>query len=346
MKKECQLYKPLMYGLLVVIVALSLWTISNKNKNKLQDQLLNKDNDKLDSVEKFINPSYTIKKAFKNYSNHNKVVLKGQCKQEYYTNDILSEKDRNLIQNIVNYILADVSKQLDNRVNINNDGVYNFKEINKVLIESNLLGKRYIVDTFIYDIKNYYSIRILLDFVVIRKDVYVNYVGLYEGSNNNVMNRFDSISGAGVGILYSTDQFQENWVTLFNKSYAGFKLFGVDGTTLESSDLDPETNNLHKLGINSLGKMILPTYVDNDKTVKPYSDEFCKKQKVNWDWTSANIPKIVPPNCALHNSATIAQANIPYYSPSIFDETQTYNNKKSNNSWLFRPERGNINTGF
>ena len=351
MKKcDINISNTLMYGLLLVIAMLLVWTfVNNKNNNDNKSAGNPLLESKKSELEMFVNPSYSIQKALKSYSNYNKVVLKGQCKLDYYSNDILTEEQRVIIQNVVKYILQDVSNissENNKDFNINNNGIYNFKEINRVLLETNLLGKRYIVDTFIYDIKHFHSVRILLDFVIIRDDVYLNNIQLYGGSNNNVINRFDSISGAGVGILYSTDQFQENWITMMNKSYAGYKLYGVDGSTLESSNLDPVNNNLHKLNINSHGKLILPTYIDNDKTVKPYSDEFCVKQKVNWDWTSANIPINVPPNCSLHNSATIAQANIPYYTPSIFDETQIYNNKPLDGAWLFSKNRDPMVNGL
>jgi len=347
---KCNSSKTIMYGLLFIIAMLLVWTfVNNKNKNynkSMENPLLESKKSKL---EKFINPSYDINKALNSYSNYNKVVLKGQCKFDYYSNDILSEDQREVIQNIVKYILQDVSTISSNsnsNFNINNNGIYNFKEINRVLLETNLIGKRYIVDTFIYDIIHFHSVRIILDFVIIREDVYLNSVKLYKGSNNNIINRFDNISSAGVGILYSTDQFQENWITIMNNSYAGYKLYGVDDSTLDGSDLDPDNNNLHKLNINSYGKLILPTYIDSDKTVKPYSDEFCVKQKVNWDWTSANIPKNAPPNCTLHNSATIAQANIPFYTPSIFDQSQIYNNKPPENAWLFSKYRDPMVNGL
>ena len=347
--KKCNISNTIMYGLLLVIAMLLVWTfVNDKNKNDKSagNPLLES---KKSELEKFVNPSYSIRKALKSYSNYNKVVLKGQCKQDYYSNDILTEDQKKLIQNVVKFILQDVSNissENNEDFNINNNGIYNFKEINRVLVETNLLGKRYIVDTFIYDVKHFHSVRIMLDFVIIGDDVYLNNVQLYDGANNNVMNRFDSISNAGVGILYSTDQFQENWVTMMNKSYAGYKLFGVDGSTLERSDLDPVNNNLHKLDINSHGKLILPTYIDNDKTVKPLSPEFCKAQEVDWDQTGANKPRHIPPNCALHNSATIAQANIPYYTPSIFDQTQTYNNKELNDGWMFSRNRDPMVNGI
>jgi hypothetical protein len=345
--KKCNVANTIMYSLLIVIVGLLLWTFT-KNKSQLSPNPSRSESKQV-QLEKFVNPLYNIRQGLKNYSNYNKVVLKGQCKQDYYSNDILTEDQKKLIQNVVKYILQDVSNissENNDNFNINNNGIYNFKEINRVLVETNLMGKRYIVDTFVYDIKHFHSVRIMLDFVIIGDDVYLNNVQLYDGANNNLMNRFDSISGAGVGILYSTDQFQENWVTMMNNSYAKYKLFGVDGSTLESSDLDPVNNNLHKLDINSHGKLILPTYIDNDKTVKPLSPEFCKAQEVDWDQTGANKPRNVPPNCALHNSATIAQANVPYYTPSIFDQTQTYNNKEMNDGWMFTRNRDPMVNGL
>ena len=86
--------------------------------------------------------------------------------------------------------------------------------------------------------------------------------------------------------------------------------------------------------------MILPTAIDSNKTVQPESALFCKAQEINWDNTGANIPIQRPPKCALHNTATIEQPTIPYYTPALFDSSKLYKGQEDlNNAWLFKKYR-------
>ena len=51
---------------------------------------------------------------------------------------------------------------------------------------------RYVVQTNIYDQKNYFNIKIVVDIVVIQGVIYINYVGLNPGSNTTLLNRLRS----------------------------------------------------------------------------------------------------------------------------------------------------------
>jgi hypothetical protein len=334
-----------LFAIIIIIFIYNIITLHNNNNNKnIKEDLIE---DLNENVEKFINPLYDISTLLRNYSNYDKVVLNGKCKQEYYTSDILTEEQKSSIQKIVKFILSDISdKSTNNSCNINNNGIYNFKEINTVLIQQNLLGTRQVIDTFIYDIKNFHSVRIIVDVVTIGNDLYLNHIGLFEGSNYNILNRYDTIKN-GTSILYSKDQFVTSGISMLNKTYnPNYALYGIDSSKLDRSNVNDYLSfkNVNKLGIDSFGKLLLPTYIDTDKTVKPQSSEFCKAQSVDWDWTSANKALNIPPNCQLHNSASFAQANTPFYTPSIFDHTSIYKNNSLDNAWLFYPERGNIPT--
>jgi hypothetical protein len=315
------------YFFIIIIIMIIYNYVYNNNNNSVSSILSSCKNTNIkQTIESFVNPQYELYDVFRNYSSNNKVILNGNCKQEYFTNDILSEKDKESIQKITQFILQDISNLNQNRrFNINNNGVYNFKEINKVLIETNLMGKRYVIDTFVYDVRNFYSIRILIDYVIIEKNVFFNSIRLYDGANNNIINRYDTVINR-IGVLNDTNQFTENWLSYLDKTYSDkYTLYGTEDNTIEYSKLTQEIHNIKKLGIDSYGKLLLPTYIDNNKTIKPTSSLFCKAQEIFWDWTSAYKPsKNVPSNCLLHNSATIAQANIPYYTPSTFAHTNIH----------------------
>ena len=332
---KCELKNSLIPLLFVVIGALFLFNVLNSKNNKDIVKALNdsEKEQKTDKIEKFVNPIYGLRKILREYSSYDKLTLKGSCKQEYFNNDVLSETHKSTIKNIINYILKDIhacSQQ-----------IYSFKEINVVLLETNLLGKRFIVDTFIYDVKNFYSVRILVDFVTIRDDVYLNSIELYEGSNNNIINKYDVVLG-DQSYLTNRNQFVSNWIAEKNKEYLNKnKLYGVDDSSIESFPVDFSADkNLKKLDITSHGKMLLPTAIDSDNTVQALSSEFCKAQEIDWDGTGANKPLQRPPKCALHNTATFAQANTPYYTPALFDNTKLYKGQEElDNGWMFEKHR-------
>ena len=56
-----------------------------------------------------------------------------------------------------------------------------------------LIGRnqRYIVDFFLYDVNNYYTIRIISDILVIDGDIYINYINTQNGSNPILLNNYD-----------------------------------------------------------------------------------------------------------------------------------------------------------
>ena len=337
---KCNLNNSLIPFLFVIIGSLFLFNFLNAKNNKdIMSALQQSDEEQqMNRIEKFVNPIYGLKKILKQYSNYDKVALQGSCKQEYFTNDILTEQYKSNIKNVINFILKEIHVQTQQ--------IYTFKEINIVLLETNLLGQRFVVDTFIYDVKNFYSIRILVDYVIIGEDVYLNTIELYEGSNNNIINRYDVILN-DQSYLTNRNQFLSNWFAEKNNQYKyKYKLHGVSDSDLESFPVNFfEDKNVKKLGINSFGKMILPTAIDSNNTVEPESALFCKAQEINWDNTGANIPIKRPPKCALHNTATIAQPNIPYYTPALFDNTKLYKGKtKLEYGWMFAPGRGNIPT--
>ena len=331
----CNLNNSLIPFLFVIIGSLFLYNYLNiKNNKDIINAIKQSDEEqKNDRIEKFINPIYGFKKVLRQYSNYDKVALQGSCKQEYFNNDVLTEKYKSSIKNIINFILKEIHHQTQQ--------IYTFKEINVVLLETNLLGQRFIVDTFIYDVKNFYSIRILVDYVIIGEDVYLNTIELYEGSNNNVINRFDVVLG-DQSYLTNRNQFLSNWFAEKNNEYKyKHKLHGISDSQLESFPVNFFADkNVKKLDINSFGKMILPTAIDSNNTIQALSSEFCKAQEIDWDSTGANKPIPRPPKCALHNTATIAQANTPYYTPALFDSSKLYKGKTDlNNAWLFKKYR-------
>ena len=49
-------------------------------------------------------------------------------------------------------------------------------------------NERYIIDFFIYDTKNYYTIRLISDIVIIDNEIYINYLNINSGGNSSLLN--------------------------------------------------------------------------------------------------------------------------------------------------------------
>ena len=74
------------------------------------------------------------------------------------------------------------------------------------------------IDFFIYDTKNYYTIRLISDIVILDNDVYINYLNIQSGSNSAILDKYD-IKHNSSGILFDADMFHDNLSDIFDNYY-------------------------------------------------------------------------------------------------------------------------------
>ena len=102
-----------------------------------------------------------------------------------YTESTLTEKLKGFISENIHTIIKK-TKQLKPNID------YYIKDLIDVYQQVDIHGnQRYIVSVFIYDVKNFYTLKILVDFVLIMDDLYVNYIGEDFSSNDNILNTYD-----------------------------------------------------------------------------------------------------------------------------------------------------------
>ena len=133
---------------------------------------------------------------------------------------------------------------------------YYMKKIENVygLIDSKG-NQRYILDFFIYDTKNYYTIRLVSDIVLIDDEIYINYLNVQTGSNSTILNKYD-VKFNSTGILLDSDMFHENIANLFDNYYMNsFSIVGVSDTSLEYNKED--LNDV--ITLNAIHNMYLPS---------------------------------------------------------------------------------------
>ena len=132
----------------------------------------------------FVKPEHRLLKIFDSISSSNKVQLNGTCQRFSFTKHTI---DTN-IEEYIKKLLKDIIQSL----NTISASEYYLKEIENVYAMINVNNeKRFIIDFFIYDVQNYYTIRLFTDIVILQDEVYLNYLNVYSGANQTLINKYD-----------------------------------------------------------------------------------------------------------------------------------------------------------
>ena len=282
----------------------------------------------------FVKPENALLYIFNQMSSKDKVVLNGNCQTNVYTRDTMPENKNQYIIDLLDIILKHV-KGIDN----NQD--YFLKTIDQayVQIDSNE-NKRYSIVAFIYDIRNYYTMKIAVDFVREKDDdqLYVNSIGNEFSSNYDVLNRYD-FSIFSHGYLMNYNMFDKDARAILDENYKKyFRLIGINDTSLEYYKL----NNTYKINRANITKYDLDDY--NKYYYPPglpnvESGPFCEKHLNDWAEDSVKFENpYTPGSCFVHNNAAREQINRPYFAPGVV----TQRTDENEYSWQADPARGNI----
>jgi len=287
----------------------------------------------------FVKPEHRLLKTFDSISSSNKVKLSGTCNRFSFTKHTIDTHIDEYIQTLLKDIIQSLNKI--------GTSEYYLKDIENVYAMMNQENeKRFIIDFFVYDVQNYYTIRLFTDIVILQDEVYLNYLNVYSGSNQILINKYD-IKHRSSGILLDNVMFEDNIDKYFDTYYKShFKLlqpsedltsvFNVD--TLRNSYLPSSISNksieeLNNKDLSSYLEMYLP---ENQQNIK--SPLFCDKYSIDWDNKGIFHPKNVNKNdCYFHNQQTFDEINQPYYAPGIITT-------RSNNDVL--QMRGNISSAL
>lgn len=302
----------------------------------------------------FVKPEQRLIRLFSQISSGAKLRLQGRTQEIIYNKNTIpkpfNDKVVSLVQKMIDTIQS-VTRQ-----------DYFMKRIENLYIQSDRSNNhRYIVDFFIYDVQNYYTLRLIGDIIAINGEIYLNYLNVQSGSNPTLLNKYD-LKFNSMGILLKENMFHENIRSLFDNYYINqFEVIGI-------SDMDePGSRDLTK--VYSLGSMLqlyfpsdespeslkvydekgligqLENYLPPDQT-NTLSPQFCNKDQLRWD--SLGVPyksnDNQPQSCILDNSSDQAVMNHPYFGPGIMYKRSSDDAYK----WLKDPARGNIirSTGY
>jgi len=336
---------------LIVIIAIFFFVVDKYQtitKSNITSSYI-KDNDR-NSVG-FVKPEHRLLNTLNNISSGSKIQLKGRTTKSIYNKNTISVE--------LNERLLYVIKDIINSINTIALSDFFIKKIENVYIMiDSKQSQRYIVDFFIYDVNNFYTIRLIGDIVIIDEEIYINYLHVQSGSNSSLMNKYD-IKFNSIGILFDSNMFHEDLVKVFDNYYSNtFQVIGVNDTNLEYSNEDLTSvltlNSLKNNHIpSSVSSVSSDTYKDlSNKKLSGYLDmylpnsqttttssTFCDKYSINWDTDGIMVENNNnDPNCHRNNNQTIPEINKPWFGPGVIYDRSSNDQYR----WLKDPGRKNM----
>ncbi len=312
--------------LLIVILIISFYFLQINQSNSQLNFNENKNSTNIG----FVKPEHRLLKILNNVSSGAKIKLNGKLQAYIY--------NKNTIDKSVEDRLSSIIKKLIDSINLISNNNYFIKQIENVygLVSCNG-NQRYFIDFFIYDTKNFYTIRCISDIVIIDKEIYINYLNVQSGSNPTILNNYD-IKFNDTGILFDNNMFKENIDNLFDSFYKNsFEVISVPETSLEYSNVDLTSvvslnsiqnlyfpSSLSENSIQELNKKDLSGYFEMylpEKQINIKSPQFCEKYKI--EWNSYGVPNLSDnkdSNCYVHDNSMQATINRPINPPGLFND--------------------------
>ena len=289
--------------LILLLSILSFYKLSHFSEKKYQNN-------------SFVKPEHNLFHILSNISSSSKVVLKEVKEKWSLTKQTI---DPELNQKVVNLI----KKVLTSITYISNIDFY-INEINNVYIMKDKYGDfRCIVNADIYDVKNYYTIKLVIDFTSINGIIYLNYIDIDHSALNNLLNKYD-IRWKSQGILSQYNMFDEDVQKLLDNHYdKNFNLVKLDRNSYT-------TDTINTFTLDQLTTNYLPVNT-------PQSDSPMFGQKNTFNWDSKAIPISTDNSYIMHNSSITPYPNEPYQAPGVVINP----NKKNDYDWIRRTSISN-----
>jgi hypothetical protein len=260
-------------------------------------------------------PEHRLVQLLNKISSADKVILKN-VKERWSLH-------RNLVEPELKQRVNDLIRKILSGINGISEEEFFVKDIENLYVMKDDYGNfRCIVNTFIYDVHNYHTIKIVFDVTSIHDTEYINMIDVDQSALNNVLNRYD-VRWKSQGILTKYNMFDEDVEKLLDNYYSGnFKVI-----PMSNDDLTPDVSGT--FNINQLTTMYLPANIPSKD-----SPMFCKNKKFEWD--SKSIPISTDEDCVMDQSSIQKYPNTPYNAPGVVTQ------RVDNNNFSWMRERTNL----
>ena len=321
--------------ILITIIIISFFVLQKNNKeiNKVESDIISEGEFPTDSyprgepfkilekVNNLIDPKekLTLSQTLNQISSADKVTLNNVTKKWTLNKDLIDVTMNDKVTKIIQKIIEGVGYFSKNNYYIKTiENIYVMKDKDN--------NMRCILNCFIYDVKNYHTIKLIIDFVVFEQITYINFMDIDESGLKNIMQHYD-FKYKSQGILNDHDTFDENIQILLDTYYKDkYKII-----PLVSHQINDQSGTFT---FDQLTQRLLPANVPiNNKS--PF---FCNKESLEWDTKS--IPSQTNEDCMFNNPSVNHQRDEPFNIPG----TIVNNVDENQYSWLKNPvERVSVN---
>ena len=272
-----------------------------------------------------VKPAHLLYDTLRQFSSGDKLYLSGKCQVNLYTKYIINVDMKQKFTKILNHIFQSMYR-ISHRI-------YQVQELNNIYEQIDQHNnKRYIIDATLNSVSNFYTVRVLLDIVIINNEIFVNYLNINDASNNNIVDKYDIVY-QDQGILLNHNNFTSNIRSLLDTEYIKRnKLIAIDTANLDSKNYD--LTNV--LSLNSMLKSYLPSTLSRESeknlTMKGLtgqleqyfpsdqsnvkSPQFCNKYLNGWKTDS--VGTVGGESCVFDHNNTETEYNQPYMGPGLF----------------------------
>jgi hypothetical protein len=255
-------------------------------------------------------------------SSADKVVLSNITDQWSVTKHTIDDKIKSSILPILNGISYGISLATGNEYIINSiENVFIMKDDNE--------NYRCIVNWFVNDVKNFFTIKMVADFVKTKDDVFINFIDIDESGNHNIINNYD-VKWDSHGILSESDMFEDNVSEILDTYY--YNNHELIHLHYKNKNTIIDTSPAYTL--NQLKKAFFPSNIP----IKRDSPSFCNKDTDKWDNQSVFFKG--DEGCIHNNNSYELYPNTPINGPGTITENPDDNEYK----WLFNSDRGVLRT--
>lgn len=276
---------------------------------------LNYKNNKINEIVIFSNQKNVNKnklvRLLDNISSADKLYLKNVKNRWIYNRNTIDVDIKEKVLHILKIIITSLGS-------ISNNDFFIKSIENVYAMQDDEMNVRLIIDSFIYDVKNYYTIRITTDVVKVKDTIFINYLDIDESSVNNIINKYD-VKYESQGILSNYNMFNQDVEELLNNYYnTNYNTIGIDKNTFLSAYTDlSKTFTLNQLSLN---------YLPANTPVQD-SPAFCRKYNNN-KWNTKGILQLedyCDSDCIFNTNTGKPFPNVPYNAPGVVTK-RIYNN--------------------
>ena len=290
------------YPLIVVISLFVCYHFFKKSK-MINNPLNNKIVEPLDTTN-FNDPQFKFFNVLNDIKLSDKIILENVVSKCYLNRQTVDTDLKTKVNSILKRVVTDLNNILQKNEYYVNDveGLY--------IIKDDKNNYRIITISMLHDVKNYYSVKFIMDLVFFNNKYYLNYLNIDERATNNILNTYDVRQvDFTKGILLNYDMVNDDLENTLNN------LYETNNRILNFKDIQNTTYNFFKL--DDLSKYYLQEGVPN-----LYSSSFCDKyNEKKWDFNGNPIENNnIPETCIANDNTLTRILNEPYDAPGVLND--------------------------